>query len=78
MYHSPGLYKLSPGAARGLRFSLPAVLLLSNQQVGQPQPTTVGMAGKVQLLYCDSAPVPHEAKQAGESARRRTEQPLLQ
>lgn len=65
-----GLNKLSRGEVLVLWLSLPAVLLLSNQQVGQPQPATVGMGGKVQLLHCDSAPVPHEAKRAGESARR--------
>lgn len=64
-----GVPQSGPGVALVLWLSLPAVLLLSNQQVGQPQPATVGTGGKVQLLYCDSAPIPHEAKR-GESVRR--------
>lgn len=52
--------QLSPTLALVLWVSLPAVLLFSNQQVGQPQPATVGMDAKIPLLHCDSATVPHE------------------
>lgn len=49
---------------------LPAVLLFSNQQIGQSQSATMRVGGEVQFLHCDSAPVPHKAKRGGNSAGR--------